>query len=192
MEYYPNGSLLSYLNARNKETTEESIIKSYANQILCAMFNYSEKGVIHGNLKPENILIDNYSLLKVSDFSLEMWRNGNTELSSKENGYLSPEIKKGKIHSLSDDIWSFGVVILELSYGRNTFNESEISKMNPKKIKIEFERRGGYSNEMCSFVCKCFERKGRNRAKVIELLKDKWLQGILKTTIRSGIKNIIS
>lgn len=58
MEYSAGDSPEHYINGRNGETIDESIIKSITLQILSAMFDYIEKGIVHREIKSENTLID--------------------------------------------------------------------------------------------------------------------------------------
>lgn len=58
--------------------------------------------------------------------------------------------------------------------------------MIPKKIMKEFKSKGGYSNEMCEFLKKSFERENVNRATVEKLLRDGGLKDVdLKTDVFS-------
>lgn len=153
---------------------------------------------VHRDIKPANILIDRHGEIKLSDFGLARDTSDKSMLSTSIAGtqrYFSPELGEGESQSEKSDVWSFGVVLIELAYGRDSLSDSKIVSLKPKKIKSKFIKRGGYSKEMIKFLSRCFERKRCDRAKVIDLLQDNWLSDakILKnivipsTATKSGI-----
>lgn len=179
MDYYPNGSLEKYVKGRNGDRLNEIRIKSFAKQILTAMRDYFEKGVVHGNIKPENILIDEFNRLKIADFALFRVSNGKSKLSTTlRERYLSPELRDGEIQSIKSDIWAFGVVILELAYGRDAFRDSTIMRIRSSKIIEEFDQRGGYSERMSVFLSKCFVIESEERANLETLFQDDWIESL--------------
>lgn len=197
MEYYSNGSLEMYVNNANKKKNNEERIKSFSKQILLDIYDLIERGTIYGGLKPENILIDDFGGLKLADFGLARETNGYSKLSTQiiegAMRYLSPELEYGIPQSEKSDVWAFGVVLLELAYGRGTYKDLDISRMDMTKIRKEFETKGGYSNEMSRFIAKCFERESADRATIKELLEDEWLEGVNINTVtpvkKSGNNN---
>lgn len=187
MKYCSGGSLQQYVNG---ETMDEFSIKSFAYRILTAMLGYSEKGIVHGNIKPENILIDELGKLKISDFGLARDTYGQSKLSSGiglagTRRYLSPELEKCESQSEKSDVWAFGVVILELAYGRDAFLDLEIIGMDRTKIREEIKKRKGYSCDMIEFLERCFERESADRATVEELLRHEWIKDVTVTAVVS-------
>lgn len=197
MEYCSNRSLEMYVNNGKEMKNSEEKIKSFSKQILLTMCNLMDNGIVHGDIKPENILMDKFGRLKLSEFKLARETNGQSKLPIKQisgaRRYLSLELEDGEPISEKSDVWALGVVILELAYGRGTFKDSDIIRMKSKKIKKEFESRGGYSNEMAEFLAKCFERESVDRATVKDLIHNKWLNSVNinsddqpNSTIKSG------
>lgn len=182
VEYCTGGSLEQYVIGRNSETMDESLINTFASKILYAMLEYSEKGKVHGEIKPENILVDSKGDIKLSDLGLVGETNSQSKLSPKRvagtKRYLSPELEDGEPRSKKSDIWALGVVLLELAYGRDTYQDSNIQRMNSTKIREEFEEKGGYSSEMVEFVAMCLERKSSGRATIRRLFYEKWLRDV--------------
>lgn len=133
----------------------------------------------HGDIKPANILINEFGRLKLSDFGLIRDLKDQTYLSTRRVGserYYSPEMVNNECQSEKSDVWAIGVVLLELAYGRNAFKLDKIYASKPKKIVSRFIKRGGYSIGMAQFVSKCFERKSVNRATIKVLLENEWLK----------------
>lgn len=84
--------------------------------------------VIHGNLKSKNILLDRSYNPFVSDFGLHFLLNATAaqemlEASASE-GYKAPELIKMKDANEETDVYSFGVILLELLSGKEPINEN--------------------------------------------------------------------
>lgn len=86
------------------------------------------KPVVHGNLKSKNILLDRNYQPYVSDFGLHLLLNPTAAQEMLESlaseGYKAPELIKMKDASEEVDIYSFGVILLELISGKEPINEN--------------------------------------------------------------------
>lgn len=85
------------------------------------------KAIIHGNLKSRNILLDRNYQAYISDFGLHLLLNATAgqemlEASAAE-GYRAPELIKMKDVSEESDIYSFGIILLELLSGKEPINQ---------------------------------------------------------------------
>lgn len=152
---------------------------------------------VHRNIKPSNILIDKHGELKLSDLGLARDLKDLTHLSSGMAGcekYYSPEVINGEYLSEKSDVWSYGVVLLELAYGGDALELDEIHALSPKKIISMFKKWGGYSFAIAKFISRCFVRKSTDRVTVKELLKDEWLSSvnfnIAVAPMKSGNNNL--
>ena len=140
-------------------------------------------GMIHNDIKPENILITRNDTLKVSDFGLAKVFYSLTSLGmfSGTASYASPEQCLGvAMTDISSDIYSFGVVLYEMFTGTYPFQvddkvddkESELMKLHllktpEKPSKVDLKIREGISN----IIMKCLEKKPENRYKNFMELK---------------------
>ncbi|KAL3834667.1 hypothetical protein ACJIZ3_009403 [Penstemon smallii] len=86
--------------------------------------------IIHGNLKSKNILLDHYYQPYVSDFGLHLLMNPSVAQqileTSSSQGYKAPELIKMKDANEESDIYSLGVILLELLSGKEAINENPI------------------------------------------------------------------
>ncbi|MBQ8005411.1 MAG: serine/threonine protein kinase, partial [Clostridia bacterium] len=130
MEYIEGITLKEYMTKRGVLSLSEII--SYTEQILHALEHAHLKGVIHRDIKPQNIMLLKNGVIKVTDFGIAKIPNAETmTLTDKAIGtvyYISPEQAEGKAINQRSDLYSLGVMIYEMSCGRLPFyDESPIS-----------------------------------------------------------------
>ncbi|XP_061352572.1 cysteine-rich receptor-like protein kinase 25 [Gastrolobium bilobum] len=126
-EFVHNKSLDYYLFSREnhrKLTWPEryKIIRGIARGILY-LHEDSHLKIIHRDLKPSNILLDSKMNAKISDFGLARiigidQMQGNTSIIAGTYGYMSPEYAMLGQFSVKSDVFSFGVIILEIVTGK--------------------------------------------------------------------------
>ncbi|MQM03718.1 hypothetical protein Taro_036510 [Colocasia esculenta] len=128
-EYMPNKSLDKFVfdATRSAELNWEkrfSIIKGIANGLLY-LHQHSRMRVIHRDLKTSNILLDNEMNPKISDFGLARTFQTNQEKENTQRifgtyGYMSPEYAMNGVFSEKSDVFSFGVILLEIIIGKRS------------------------------------------------------------------------
>lgn len=122
---YVDGQTLKDLIVKEGRLSNHDII-DYSTQIAQALKTAHNAGIIHRDIKPQNILIDNYGLLKVTDFGIaRVSSNATITYTSSILGtvhYISPEQAKGKIVDEKSDLYSLGAVMYEMATGRVPFD----------------------------------------------------------------------
>jgi tetratricopeptide (TPR) repeat protein len=106
-------------------------------QIAAALQDAHEHGVLHGDLKPGNIMVTPKGQVKVLDFGLaRRWRVGDAEstdsLTRQGAGtlpYMAPEQFRDGAVDLRSDIWAAGVVLYEMATGRRCFDEPSLATL---------------------------------------------------------------
>ncbi|XP_061338153.1 putative kinase-like protein TMKL1 isoform X1 [Gastrolobium bilobum] len=128
--FYRHGSLTQFIRDGNGECYKWSNICRISIGIakgLEHLHTGQEKPIIHGNLKSKNILLDRSYQPYISDSGLHLLLNptaGQEMLeSSAAQGYKAPELIKMKDVSEESDIYSLGVILLELLSGKEPINE---------------------------------------------------------------------
>ena len=124
MEYVEGETLKDLIN-REKVLENHDII-DYSTQIAQALKSAHDSGIVHRDIKPQNILIDKYGLCKVTDFGIaRVSSNATITYTSSILGtvhYISPEQAKGKIVDLKSDLYSLGAVMYEMATGKVPFD----------------------------------------------------------------------
>nr|CAB3488835.1 unnamed protein product [Digitaria exilis] len=124
-DYMPKGSLSAFLHARPPNTpvdwaTRMTIAKGTARGLA---YLHDDMSIVHGNLTASNVLLDEQWNPKISDFGLSRLMttaaNSNVLAAAGALGYRAPELSKLKKANAKTDVYSLGVIILELLTGKS-------------------------------------------------------------------------
>ena len=130
LEYIPGGSIGGCLRKHGK--FEESLVSSLTRQTLSGLAYLHTEGVLHRDLKADNILLDTDGTCKISDFGISKKTDniyGNDVTNSMQGSvfWMAPEVvrSQGQGYSAKVDIWSLGCVVLEMFEGRRPWSKEE-------------------------------------------------------------------
>ncbi len=123
MEYIEGISLKEYIEQRGVLNWNEALFFSI--QVLRALQHAHDKGIVHRDVKPQNIMLLENGTIKVTDFGIARFSHGETKtMSEKAIGsvhYISPEQAKGELTDEKADIYSVGIVLYEMLTGTLPF-----------------------------------------------------------------------
>jgi|GEM_PF-15330 len=137
MEYVSGGSLDEYL--RKKKVLSPQEVVKIGIQICRALDYAHERGIIHRDIKPQNILLTDDKKVKVGDFGIARAISSRTLTEVGEIlgsvYYFSPEQAQGKPSDKETDIYSLGVVLYQLITGQVPFTGESIIEIALKHVK---------------------------------------------------------
>ncbi|MGI6695053.1 MAG: protein kinase domain-containing protein [Christensenellales bacterium] len=143
-------------------------------RILSALRHAHEAGIIHRDIKPQNILVDRQGYIKVSDFGIARMVGANTMQDAEGKPsvmgsvhYFSPEQAQGETATISSDLYSVGVVLYEMLTGTVPFEgETPVAiaiqhvQVAPKPIR---ELNPAVSQALENVVAKAMEKDPKQR-----------------------------
>ena len=126
MEYIDGISLRTYMDRRGALDFDEFI--SFSEQILAALEHAHSRGVVHRDIKPQNILVLKDGFIKVTDFGIAKVPEKSKGKTISDNAigtvyYISPEQAAGKSTDSRSDLYSCGVLMYEMATGRLPFDD---------------------------------------------------------------------
>ena len=118
MEYIDGITLKEYLKQRNGALTWKEVVH-FATQVLSALDHAHSKGIVHRDVKPQNIMLQADGSIKMMDFGIARFSRAQSQtVSDKAIGsvhYISPEQAKGDHTDARTDIYSVGVMMYEVA-----------------------------------------------------------------------------
>lgn len=130
LEYIDGGSIGSCLRRHGK--FEERVVADLTRQVLDGLSYLHGQGILHRDLKADNILLDTDGTSKISDFGISKRSDdiyGNDATNSMQGSvfWMAPEVvrSQGQGYSAKVDIWSLGCVVLEMFAGRRPWGREE-------------------------------------------------------------------
>ena len=124
MEYVDGRTLKEMI--RQEGRIHPDVALRMAIRILAAVDHAHRNGIVHRDIKPQNILVDGEGRIKVADFGIARLKTGATaDVEGQALGsvhYLSPEQARGEVADEQSDLYSVGVVLYEMLTGQVPFD----------------------------------------------------------------------
>lgn len=142
MEYIDGITLKEYINKQNSITWNDAVY--FMTQILRAVQHAHDKGIVHRDIKPQNIILLPNGTLKVTDFGIARFSRSETKtLTEQAIGsvhYIAPEQAKGEQTDERADIYSMGVVLYEMLAGKVPFDSENAVSVALMQVQANAEK----------------------------------------------------
>lgn len=142
MEYIEGITLKEYIEQQKVVNWKEAV--HFVTQILRALQHAHDKGIVHRDIKPQNIMLLQDGTIKVSDFGIARFSRGDTRTMTESAigsvHYISPEQARGEITDDKSDIYSVGVVMYEMLTGQLPFQSDSAVSVAIMQLQQEAKR----------------------------------------------------
>ncbi|CAK5262258.1 unnamed protein product [Mycena citricolor] len=176
------GELFDYLVEKGRLAEDET--KVIFGQLCLAVAYLHDKGIVHRDLKLENVLLDERCRVKLGDFGFtrEFERGAYMETFCGTTGYASPEMLEGRKYLGPEvDVWSLGVILYVLLTGTLPFDDDDEDIMRKKIIVGEFEDPEWLSEDSRDLIKNILQRDPVKRLAIPQILSHPWFTRAVAT-----------
>ncbi|CDO70081.1 hypothetical protein BN946_scf184806.g8 [Trametes cinnabarina] len=174
-ELCSGGELFDYLAEKGRLNEEET--RMLFGQLCLAVAYVHEKGIVHRDLKLENVLLDERCRVKLGDFGFtrEFDKGSLLETFCGTTGYAAPEMLMAKRYLGPEvDVWSLGVILYTLLTGMLPFDDDDERVMREKVIKGEYEDPEWLSDEARNLIANILQVDPTRRLTIAQILTHPW------------------
>nr|XP_004244346.1 mitogen-activated protein kinase kinase kinase 18-like [Solanum lycopersicum] len=181
MEYVQGGTL-SDLIKRQGGSLNECMIKLYAQQILQGLDYLHSIGIVHCDVKGQNILICENGNVKIADLGCaKLMKDGKNSGFSGTPAFMAPEVARSEEQGFAADIWAFGCTIIEMATGLVPWCEindpvSALYRIGYSGDMPQFPN--NMSKDATEFLGKCLMKCPNQRWTAKQLLQHPFLQSV--------------
>ncbi|CUM49616.1 unnamed protein product [Debaryomyces tyrocola] len=173
----------------------EKVLGKVAESILTGLNYLHQQRIIHRDIKPSNILLDSEGNIKLCDFGVsgEVVNSLATTFVGTQY-YMAPERIMGKPYTVSCDIWSLGLTLLEVAICRFPFitDDTMVGPIELLSLILEYEPRLNdipeqsifWSDSFKNFIGYCLKKNSEERPSPRQMLSHPWCISQLKIKVR--------
>jgi serine/threonine protein kinase len=194
-EFAPLGDLVSYFF--KEDLFPENQLRRFFKDFLVGLEHIHQAGIIHRDIKPDNILMDTNFMPKIADFGISNIHESNSIIEDTGGTplYLSPEVieNEGKI-GFQTDIWSSGIVLYLLVFGDTPFKGRNMNELFLQILskEVSFDMSTDFNDDQSlvqDLIKKMLIKDPTKRITLEEIKKHPWFTQKLKNEQRTYLSN---
>lgn len=191
MEYCDGGSLDAVMRQISKKEARigERVLAYIAYSVLSGITYLYSRKVIHRDIKPQNILLCGNGDVKLCDFGVSgEVVNSLVTTFTGTSYYMAPERIRGQPYTVTSDVWSLGLTLMELALNKFPFDASTpltpiellTQIVNSPPPELPCEEGIKWSDSFKHFLKCCLEKDSAKRPSPQKLLSHPWIRGSIK------------
>ena len=172
MEYCEGGELFNYIVKKGKLLEIEAAFFFY--QIINGVEYIFSQGIAHRDLKPENLLLNKNNIIKIIDFGLSNFFDGEHNLITPCGSpcYASPEMVSGnRYNGFNIDIWATGIILFAMVCGYLPFEHSDKDKLFEQILKAKLDFPSHLSDSVKDLISKILITDPNQRINIEQIKK---------------------
>ncbi|KAG0340527.1 hypothetical protein BG004_006363, partial [Podila humilis] len=141
----------------NRKSFGEDVVRFWIAEMCSAINHLHSLGIVHRDIKPDNILLDANGHAHLTDFNIGCKLTEEKPILTSQSGtvaYMAPEVFKGTGYGTSVDWWALGVVFYECIYGQRPFRTENVAdlKIAIGNHTVEYPSKENVSRECISLI----------------------------------------
>lgn len=170
----------------------EKVLGKIAESVLLGLSYLHENRIIHRDIKPQNILLDSHGHVKLCDFGVSgVVVNSLATTFTGTSYYMAPERIQGHPYSVTSDVWSLGLTLLEVAKGEFPL-DVDVQGCSPIEVltlimtfqpRLEDEDGIVWTSAFRSFIDYCLKKDPSARASPRQMLQHPWVVGQSKKSV---------
>lgn len=181
MEYCKNGVVMKVGLEQRADPYDEEQCRHWFRDMILGIEYLHAQGIIHRDIKPDNCLVTEDGVLKIVDFGVsEMFEKDsemNTAKSAGSPAFMPPELcvaKHGQVSGRAADIWSMGVTLYCLRFGRIPFEQAGMMELY-ESIKNDPVQLDNCDGELRDLMLRLLDKDPQTRIPMEELREHPWV-----------------
>ena len=182
VEFCEAGALVSPGQLTPERRMPEAIAQFYFRQMVSGIAYLHENSVIHGDMKPENVLLAGDATVKIADFGQSQFMSGGEDTLRRTLGtpaFLAPEICAGEDYrGRPADVWALGVSLYGFIYGELPFKGESLMELyeDIAEATVPFPSNVSVSMELQDLLLRILHKDPEARITAAEMLTHPWVR----------------
>ncbi|XP_070691003.1 serine/threonine-protein kinase Nek10 [Pempheris klunzingeri] len=170
IEGVPLAQHLSSLKEKQQQFTEDRIWNIFIQMCLALRYLHKEKGIVHRDLTPNNIMLGEKDKVTITDFGLAKQKQENSKLTSVVGTilYSCPEVVKNEPYGEKADVWTLGCVLYQMAALQPPFYSSNMLSLANKIVEAVYEPvEGPFSERVTDMIRWCLSPDADQRPDIV-------------------------